>query len=253
MTGYQKWHSPRLGEDFELKVYGHAGKPLLAFPSMGGRFFDFEDFGMIEACRPLLEAGRLRIFAVDGRDWQSWKNAAAPASERGRRHAAWESCLLHEVIPFIGSVTGSRAPRRTMVAGASGGAFHAANFFFRHPDLVDTVIAMSGVYSLEQFLPLGGYCDDNIYYNDPLRYLPALADDWFLNLYRKSRIVISAGQGAWEHMCLPESERLSNVLCAKAVPHWFDVWGPEANHDWVWWRKQLPYFLEHVLCGGPGL
>ena len=247
MNAHHKWHSPLLGEDFELKVYGHAGKPMLAFPSMGGRFGDFENFGMIEACRPFLDSGRLRIFAVDGRDWQSWRNEGAPPAERGRRHAAWEACLLREVVPFVGSVTGSSAPRQMIVTGCSGGAFHAANFFFRHPDLCDTLIALSGVYSLEQFHPLGGYCDDNIYYNDPLRYLPGLESDWFLDLYRQSRIIICVGQGAWEHICLPESRRLSEVLKAKGVPHWLDLWGPDVNHDWVWWRKQLPYFLGHVL------
>ena len=247
MNGSHKWYSPRLGEDFELKVYGHAGKPMLAFPSVGGRFFDFENFGMVEACRPFLESGRLRIIAVDGRDWQSWRNEGAHPAERGRRHAAWEACLLHEVIPFVGSLTGSRAPRQMIVTGCSGGAFHAANFFLRHPDLCDTVIAMSGVYSLEQYLSVGDYCDDNIYYNDPLRYLPGLDNDWFLDLYRQSRIIICVGQGAWEDICLADSRRLSEVLNAKGVPHWFDLWGHDVNHDWPWWRKQLPYFLGHVL------
>ena len=72
IDSFHKWYSPRLGEDFEVKAYGHGGRPLLAFPSLGGRFFDFENFGMVEACRPFLESGRLRIYAVDGRDQESW-------------------------------------------------------------------------------------------------------------------------------------------------------------------------------------
>jgi esterase/lipase superfamily enzyme len=27
------------------------------------------------------------------------------------------------------------------------------------------------------------------------------------------------------------------------VPAWFDYWGYDVNHDWPWWRRQLPYFL----------
>ena len=38
---------------------------------------------------------------------------------------------------------------RVGVTGASFGAFHAANQFFRRPDLFDTLVAMSGFYDLE--------------------------------------------------------------------------------------------------------
>ncbi|MRR32500.1 transposase, partial [bacterium] len=44
---YHKLWSPALGQEMEFKVYGHAGKPTLVFPAQGGRFYEFEDFGMI--------------------------------------------------------------------------------------------------------------------------------------------------------------------------------------------------------------
>jgi esterase/lipase superfamily enzyme len=242
---YHRWRSPRLGQDFELKEYGHAGRPLVVFPSMGGRFFDFENFGMIEACRPWLDSGRLRIFAVDGRDGESWLNEGARFEERGRRHAAWDAALVNEVFPLIRGR--GCAARDAIVTGCSGGAFHAANFFFRHPDLCGAMLALSGVYSLRHFKPLGDYCDEHVYFNDPLRYLPGLNDPWFLERFRSARIIICVGQGAWEHVCLPESRRLSEVLTRKGVPHWLDVWGHDVNHDWCWWRKQLPYFLGHLV------
>jgi esterase/lipase superfamily enzyme len=55
------------------------------------------------------------------------------------------------------------------------------------------------------------------------------------------------GQGAWERLCLAETRRLSEVLSAKGVPHWLDLWGHDVNHDRPWWHKQLPDFLGHVL------
>lgn len=39
---YYKEYSPCLERDMEYKVYGHAGTPILVFPSQNGRFFDFE-------------------------------------------------------------------------------------------------------------------------------------------------------------------------------------------------------------------
>lgn len=56
-VGYHRWWSRSLGQDMELKVYGHAGKPVVVFPSSGGRFYEYEDFGMVGACRPFIDAG----------------------------------------------------------------------------------------------------------------------------------------------------------------------------------------------------
>jgi esterase/lipase superfamily enzyme len=47
-----KWWSANLGRDMELRVYGHAGKPVMVFPCQEGRYFEYEDFGMVEALRP---------------------------------------------------------------------------------------------------------------------------------------------------------------------------------------------------------
>ena len=33
----------------EMLVFGHAGTPILAFPSSMGRYFEWEDFKMVDA------------------------------------------------------------------------------------------------------------------------------------------------------------------------------------------------------------
>src|SRR3712207_9215146 len=82
--------------------------------------------------------------------------------------------------------------------------------------------------------------------NNPVQYLPSLNDDYFLPRLRQAdAIVILTGQGAYE---APErSRQLSAILRAKGVPHTLDVWGHDVNHDWPWWRKMLPYWLERLL------
>ena len=64
---YHKFFSGRLGQDFEFKVYGHAGKPVMVFPTSCGRFFDYENKGMIAALSEFIENGEIMVFAVDGR------------------------------------------------------------------------------------------------------------------------------------------------------------------------------------------
>ena len=58
---YHKWHSPRLGREMELLAFGHAGVPVVVFPTSGGRFFEFEDRGMIATLAGKIDAGQCQI------------------------------------------------------------------------------------------------------------------------------------------------------------------------------------------------
>lgn len=128
------------------------------------------------------------------------------------------------------------------------GAYHAANFFFRHPDVFDSVISLSGLYHLRDFV--GDYMDSDVYFNSPLAYLPELSDPWFLNQYRQSQIIICVGQGAWEDEMLADTRALQHILESKSIPCWIDIWGTDVNHDWPWWRKMMPYYLGHLNLPG---
>ncbi len=239
---YHKYWSQHLQQDMEFKVFGHAGKPVLVFPAMGGRFYEFEDFGMIDAARWFIDEGRYQFFTVDSIDWQSWANGSIHPAERARRHEDYDRYITQEVVPFIQA----RCPVALLLAtGVSMGGYHSANFFFRHPDIFDSLISLSGLFQLSMFI--GDYVDENVYRNTPLLYLPNLDDPWYLEKYRSSRIIICSGQGEWEDAMLADIRQLHGILEAKQIPAWIDLWGYDVNHDWPWWRKQLPYFLGELL------
>jgi esterase/lipase superfamily enzyme len=46
---------------------------------------------------------------------------------------------------------------------------------------------------------------------------------------------------------LYDISELRRVLEHENIPAWIDLWGGDVNHDWPWWRKQLPYFLGKLL------
>ena len=121
------------------------------------------------------------------------------------------------------------------------GAYQAANFFFKHPNVFGGVIAMSGLYGPQYFV--GDYMDDNVYFNFPLCYLPNLRDPVYIDKFRESDIIICTGKGAWEEDSIRETKALEDDLKALGISAWIDYWGDDVNHDWPWWRKQLPYFL----------
>lgn len=237
---YHKWWSPSLDQEMALKVYGFFGKPVLVFPAQGGRFYEFEDFGMLDAIAAFIEAGKIKVFTVDSFDDQSWSNSRAHPADRARRHEGYDRYITQEVEPFMREHCGY-SEQLILTTGVSMGAYHAANFFFRHPDLFDALIAISGLYRLNSFI--GDYMDDLVYFNSPLDYLPNLEDPSYLEKYRQSRIIFGVGQGAWEDPMLHDTLAMKSILESKEIPAWVDIWGYDVNHDWPWWRKMLPHFL----------
>jgi esterase/lipase superfamily enzyme len=233
-----RWFSSHLGHDMELIVYGHAGQPLISFPSKDGRVRDWEDRGMVGAVWELIEHGKLMLFALDSIDWQSWTGGGA-VEWKARRHNAYHQYVVDEVSPFVRSESGRDL---AWVTGCSMGAFHASNFFFRRPDLFDGLIAMSGMYRANMFV--GEYSDDDVYFNSPLSYLPSLTDDWHLERYRRSRIIFTVGQGAFEEQHIRETREMQELLHQKGIWATFDYWGHDVEHHWYWWQRILRHHLE---------
>src|SRR6266508_1201843 len=56
---YIKEFSPSLGRDMELLHFGHAGTPLLVFPTSMGRFYQWEDFGLVAGISDYIESGAI--------------------------------------------------------------------------------------------------------------------------------------------------------------------------------------------------
>jgi esterase/lipase superfamily enzyme len=235
------WESPALGEGMGIRVYGHDGRPLIAFPSQAGRHQDLEGFGVIGSVAHLIDAGRIRIVSVDSIDGQTWANDWAHPADRAARHEAYVRYLVDELAPWIRDRTGWHT---MWTVGCSMGAYHAANMLFRRPDVFDGCVAMSGLYQLRHFI--GDFVDDTIYFNSPLLYLPNLEDPWYLERLRRARICIVVGQGAWEDEMLADTRALDAILAAKGIPAIVDYWGHDVNHDWDWWQHMLPYQLERM-------
>lgn len=239
---FHQWYSPAMSKEMPLHVYGHAGRPLLVFPAMCGNFTEFEGFGMIDAIHEYIDSGRLMVFTIDSADSESWCNQSVGPWDRARRHNDYDAYVIQEVVPFINS----RSGRGDIIAtGCSMGGYQSMNFFLRHPDAVNAVIALSGLYHLTEFV--GDYMDENVYFNSPLDYLPNCNDPWYIDRYRQSAIIACTGRGAWEDAMIADTGALKAIFDAKGIPAWCDFWGEDVNHDWPWWRVQLPYFLSHIL------
>src|SRR5437016_12307921 len=164
---YGAWHSSSLGRPMEFLWFGKFGRPVMIFPTSGGRFFENEDFKLTESLADKVDGGEIQLVCVDSIDYESWYNKSVPPPVRAARHAQYDAYLRHEMVPYIFN----RAQRGDLaVYGASFGAYHAANFAGRYPDVVSRAVCFSGIYDVHSFLD--GYWDETCYFHCPTAYIP---------------------------------------------------------------------------------
>ncbi|MFI5271542.1 MAG: esterase family protein [Ktedonobacterales bacterium] len=231
---YSSWFSPSLGREMQLLTFGQAGARVIAFPTSMGRFYQWEDFGMVDALRHHLDEGWIQLFCVDSVDEESWYARWRPPAERALRQTQYDAYLLNEVVPF----TAAQNSNAFLIAtGASFGAYQAINFAFRHPALVDRVIGMSGLYDIGHFTD--GYSDDNVYFNDPAAYIAHEHDDERLVALRHQDIILATGHD--DPNC-SSNEQLSATLWRDDIWHALRIWDGWA-HDWPWWRQMIARYI----------
>ena len=234
-------YSPAIGGDGDVIAYGNYGRPVIAFPSEQGRAWDYENNGMIGALAPLIDAGRLKVYAVDSFDAGTWNRKDVPLEERARLHGAYEDWIVNQVVPFIHE--DSAGVHDILTTGSSFGAYHAANFALKHAHLFPQALCLSGVYEISK---VGwGERGETFYFNNPMDYVSHLNGDHLNWLRSKVFLLLVCGQGQWEDTtgALESTKGFSGILSSKGIPHEMDLWGYDVPHDWPSWRNQIAHHM----------
>jgi esterase/lipase superfamily enzyme len=230
MREYIKDWSNALGRDMEALRFGSSGLPLLVFPTSMGRFYQWEDFGMVEALRDKIDGGSIQLYCLDSVDNESWYARQRAPRDRVQWHLAYERYVLREFLPRIGA--------RPVTAGTSFGALHALLFVLRHPDRFNGFVALSGAFDTRTWID--GYFDDDVYYTNPVVFLPGLSDDRYLDPIRQmEKRVIATGA---EDRNVEESIRVGTLLRDKGVDVTLDIW-PGWSHDWPYWIEMMRKYV----------
>jgi len=210
-------------------VFGHWGRPVLVFPSQERSRYEWEEHGMVDAVRDLIDGGRVTLYCVDSCDSGTWHDDWLPREERARRHEAYERWVVDRV-----------DGDDVLTAGVSMGAFHAANLTLRRPQRFPLALCFSGIYDLDA---VGwGERGDSFYFNNPADYVRGLDGS-------PASLLLVAGRGRWEDTtgALDQTLRFASLLAARGIRHELDVWGEEAPHDWPAWRAQLVKHLSRFV------
>lgn len=214
----------------ELLRFGWNGFPVVVFPTSQGRFFQYEDSGMVGCLREKIDAGFVQLVCVDSVDSESWYADDSPPQQRGLRQEAYDRYLTDEVVPYVRN----RAARTDLgVFGCSFGGYHAANFATRHPELTTKALCLSGVYDVHRFVD--GYWDEVDYRNSPVDYIAGMNDD---ALARLRNVQWINATGEYDALA-PDNRRFDELLTSKNVPHRTEIWPGVNGHDWPSWNEAV--------------
>jgi len=232
------WRSPSLNKEMPIASYGDYGFALLLVPTAAADYLEYERFQLMDKLEPLINAGKVRVFSIDSINNESWLNNQADPRHKTYMHQQWNSYIFNEVVPYIRYKASQETP--IITCGASFGALHSMNLFLKRPDLINGVIAMSGVYDLTEYTK--GHYDEDVYFNSPMHFMPNMTDHNLLEQIRQSRnIHLVTGSGSYEDPT--SSGRFAKILYDKGINYELDIWGTDWPHDWDTWRAMLPQYL----------
>ena len=143
------WYSPTVNKEMPIATYGHYGFALLLIPTAAADYLEYERFQLIGSISHFINSGKVKVFSVNSMNNESWMNNEMVPEHKAIRHNQFNQYVFDEVIPFIKSSTSAETP--IITCGASFGALHSMNLFLKRPDLINGVIAMSGVYDLHEY------------------------------------------------------------------------------------------------------
>ncbi|MBL8166262.1 MAG: esterase family protein [Anaerolineae bacterium] len=231
---YHRWWSPSLSRHMELLVFGHAGARVLVFPTSKGKFYEWEDRGMMAHMGEQIERGWFQFYCVDSVDVESWYNYGIHPGARAYRHAQYDGYLYNEVLPLMNS---KNTNPFLITLGASFGAFHAMSFGLKHPDKVDRVLALSGLYDIRRFT--GGYSDANVYMNNPAEFIGGEHDPGRLEQLRHVDIIMATGR---DDQLIHSAREFSGLLWSKGIGNALREWDGW-SHDWPYWQKMISQYI----------
>lgn len=236
--------SESMGRGVHLWRYGHFGVPLLVFPSAAGMAHEWESHGMVEALSDYIQAGKIKLYCTESNVAEAWTRKELDPAQRVKRHQAYESYIQKELVALIRD--DCKSPNIPIaVTGTSMGAYYAANFALKFPQIFQYALCLSGRYDVTWLTD--GFSNQDIYFNNPMAYVPSLDGDVLDQIKQHTHLALVCGQGKYEDGNIQETEALAGMLASKGISHECDLWGHDVSHEWTWWKRQARFHLEKSL------
>ena len=236
--------SPAMGRRVHVWTYGHWGAPILIFPTAAGFAHEWERQGMLDVLSPLIQGGKIKLYCPESNVAETWTNKTSDMAWRIHRHMAYEKFIIDQLVPAIREDCNS-ANIRIGTAGASLGALFAANCALKFPETFHYALCLSGRYNLTNFT--GGFSNTDVYFNNPMAFTSNLHGEHLDRVRHTTHLTMVCGQGKWEEGCIEETHQLCDILQAKGISHYRDIWGHDVSHDWIWWKRQTLFHFSKTF------
>jgi esterase/lipase superfamily enzyme len=221
--------SPEMGRKVHTWCFGYFGMPIVVFPSAAGFAHEWKAQGMVDVLKPLLLAGKIKLYCPESNVSQAWTKKDASLEDKMQAHKKYEQFIINTLRPFIKEDCGGVE----MPLGATGcslGAMYAANFTLKYPEVFNRAICMSGRYKATEFTQ--GQSNSDVYFNDPIAYVPNMQGEVLEKIQKNTHITLICGQGPYEEGCIEETILLGKLFQLKNIPSHVDIWGKQSRHDW---------------------
>ncbi len=221
---HKSWKSPCMGESMDLLIYGTEGTPLILFPSAHGNYMEWEEKGGILALEEQIEEGYNQVFCVDNFSGESFLNLSIDPIQRINRFSQYQSYLMDELLPFISD---ENSNPYIITSGPAIGAYCALLMALKYPTNFQKVIGLCGYYDIR--VHMDDFIDNNVYFNNPVEFIPNLNDEKILKLISNVDIrLLNYANGPTKD----ETQTMSDILWLKFIEHEHYVWDVESDNMW---------------------
>ncbi len=132
----------------------------------------------------------------------------------------------------------SRNPNSYVIAtGASLGAYDAAVFALRNPDVVRRLVGMSGRYDITMMTD--GYRDQTVDMVNPVALAAGPLSGAQYAALKRQDVILAVGRG---DPALETNRRLSGILWGRGLGNALREWNGFA-HDWPYWERMLRLYV----------
>lgn len=220
-----RWHSPNLGHEMNLSIFGHAGMRVLMFPIRITSYAMYEKHGIVGALEDLWSKGHLQLYCIDAIDDYSYD-----FNRRLEAFNAQEKYIFEELLPLSEHLN----PGTDIATfGICLGGFHAVDLAFRNLGRFSRAVAFSSRFDLTRDSPghqalLSRGTGPGAYRHTPTAYLPELADQ-----LSQHDIRVALGVGRQDPF-LTSNLELHRILRASGVPVDLHLWDGPSRRGSSW-------------------
>lgn len=231
---HHSWYSPAVGRTMHVRWFGHGGARVLAFPTTMGNHNEWPDRYMPDVLGEAIRRGWIQLWCLDHNHDLSWYDKRLSPRARARQHLRYDAYLTQELLPFTEYVNGTPY---VIATGASFGAYHAVCFGMRHPERVDRIIGMSGIYDITWLTGETG--DDLVYACNPYAFAVREWEPGRVRALQRQDIILAVGRGdpAYE-----DNAAFSGRLWERGIGNALRTWEGHA-HDWPFWERMIVQYI----------